>query len=153
MPSWADIFRGWFRPKPPPVRPPVKPPVGPPDPGRLDEEWLDALNAERSKVGLAPMVTDILLTDSAQAWASQMAANGQLQHGDFAGRIEAVHPDTAASEDVAEGYSEVAGVCAAWMCSPLHRANMLGNFNRTGIGRAESPRGVTFWTADFVMIS
>lgn len=155
--SWLGDLLGRIFGKPPsppvPTRPPAPAvPPSPPDPYTLNHQWLLALNAERFKVGLAGMVTDPLLTDSAQAWATQIAQNGQLDHGNFQGRIQAVHPNTSASEDIAEGQADVAGVVAAWMASPAHRAAILGNYNRTGIGRADSPKGITFWVVDFVML-
>ena len=51
------------------------------------------------------------------------------------------------------GYGSVASIFRAWLRSPEHRANILGNFSQVGIdlsvGRLEGDSGVHVWAAHF----
>ena len=150
--SWLgdilDRLRFFGRGPGPPAPPPPRPAAG-----SLQDQWLEALNGERLMAGLRPMAADPLLAESASEWANAMSHSGELSHGDFQGRIAAAVGLVDAAEDVAAGAADVAAVTALWMSSPLHRQNMLGNYNRTGIGRAPSSQGIVFWTADFIRVS
>ena len=81
-----------------------------------------------------------------------MTSMGRIDHGDFADRIGAVYPDTAASENIAEGQPDAASVVAAWMDDPPHRANILGDYDRVGVGMARDDMGSIYWCADFVRV-
>ena len=119
----------------------------PPVAGSLQDRWLLALNGERAAAGLRPMAADPLLAESADEWAGAMAHSGELSHGDFEGRIAAAVGLVDAAEDVAAGAADVAAVTALWMSSPPHRMNILGNYNRTGIGRSASSSGIVYFCA------
>ena len=81
-----------------------------------------------------------------------MAENGCLAHGDFAGRIGSIYPNTFAAENIAVGQPDPPSTVAGWMDSPPHRANILGEFNRVGVGSIEDESGVRYWCADFARI-
>ena len=127
-------------PTPPPPIP--KPPVKPPG-------VVDAINSARVLAGLPVLVDDPALDHSAESRAIAMASGDGLDHGDFAGRIAAVYPNTAAGEDIAEGQRDAASVVDAWMDDPPHRANILGAFDRVGAGSARDATGAVYWCADF----
>lgn len=105
-------------------------------------------NGEREAVGLPPLTHDDRLQQAAMFWALSMGIKGVLSHGDFAGRISAAFSNTAAGEDVAEGQPTPEAVVAAWMASPPHRANILGDFTLAGVGYTGGP-GPRYWCADF----
>ncbi len=128
----------------PPPRPPTPAPV-PSDPAVV----VAAINAARGSSGLGPLALDPRLERAAESWATAMASRDGLTHGDFAGRITAVYPNTAAGEDIAEGQPTADAVVAAWMQSPPHRANILGAFDRVGAGAARDEAGTRYWCADF----
>lgn len=114
------------------------------------EDILDALNEQRAKYGKGPLKLDTELNGLAQSWASRMASQNRLYHGDFSGRIAHAFPNTAAGEDIAEGQPTVAAVVQAWMASVPHRANILGNFSLLGVGQALAGHGGDiFWVIDF----
>lgn len=144
----------WFRPPRPAPKPPAPTPTPTPSPTPIPDADLKsymvaALNAQRGLAGLPGFVTDSGLDDEAQEWAKHLAVTGVLTHGDWTGRIEGVHPGTAAGEDIAAGYPSVDAVVAGWMDSPGHRANILGDFDRIGVGRALGHNDYAYWVVDF----
>jgi uncharacterized protein YkwD len=95
-------------------------------------------NSDRAANGLEPLAWNAQLGGLAQSWSEHMAATGQLVHQD----LDAVRQMPAYS-----GFSELkenilSGACtltaaqieAAFMNSPGHKANILGNFTAVGIG-------------------
>jgi uncharacterized protein YkwD len=98
------------------------------------------------------LVEDRVLGQMARNWAASMASGDVLSHGDFAVRITAVYPNRAGGEDIAEGQPDAPSVVAAWMESPPHRANILGEFDRIGVGSSRDSGGTVYWCADFVQI-
>src|SRR4249919_108049 len=106
---------GLFSPSPAPV---PGPPTPTPTPSPGASGVVAALNVERARYALPPFREDARLTAAAGAWAREMAGKNVLFHGDFARRIAAVYPNTAAGEDIAEGATSTAGVVAMWMNSP-----------------------------------
>jgi uncharacterized protein YkwD len=81
-----------------------------------------------------------------------MAHEGLLDHGDWHGRISHVFPNTADSEDIAEGQPDVASVVDAWMSSAGHRRNILGDYTIFGVGEARSRSGQLYWVVDFAKV-
>ena len=88
----------------------------------------------------------------ATSWAGSMASWGILEHGNFAGRIVSVAPDVPAAENIAEGQPDASAVVAAWMEDPPHRANILGDYNRVGVGADRNGTGPIYWCVDFARI-
>ena len=58
---------------------------------------LAEINAVRAQFGLRAVGVDGRLMQAAQAYTQELAAEGRLSHGDFAGRMAALGPDTAMS--------------------------------------------------------
>lgn len=56
---------------------------------------------------------------------------------------------TRISENVAYGQPDVVTVMNAWMNSPGHRANILGQVTAVGFGQARGSNGRIYWTQDF----
>lgn len=127
-----------------------KPAPAPAPAGFRPQDLVDAMNVERARLGLGPLVLDAKLTAVAQDWAQVMADRGVLDHGNFFGRIKAAIPVRSAAEVIAEGQASVAAVMDSWLRSPPHRANICGvTYNRCGVGRAIT-NGVEYFVADFV---
>ena len=109
---WAGIeFRPLPDPRPAPAPTPAPDPAPAPDPTPAPAPavpdplsgLIPALNAARADSGLPALVEDDKLDRSATAWAGEMASGRGLTHGDFADRIIARAPNSAAGEDIAEG--------------------------------------------------
>ena len=136
------------RPGPRPKLTAPTPPPAPPPPDADQAAFLAPANSARASAGLPPLQPDPALAGTASAWASSMAQSGVLSHGDFAGRIAAARPGVAAAENIAEGPADAAGAVALWLSDPPHRDNLLGDYNRGGVGRAVAGDGRVFWCLD-----
>ncbi len=152
LPNWLiRFFDAFSRPFEPPAPPqPVEPLT--PTPAAPVPELATAINAARVGAGLPPLAFDPALARVSDSWARSMAGSGTLDHGRFADRVESVYPNTAAGEDIAEGQPTPSDVVAAWLDDPPHRANLLGGFNRLGVGLARADDGTPYWVADFVQV-
>jgi uncharacterized protein YkwD len=135
---------------------PWKPKPAPPPPAPLPvpdsdyEAVILGMNRERAARGLPGFAYDPKLGGLAQSWANTMASQNVLYHGNFAGRMRSVYPNSWAGENVAEGPTTAAGVVAMWMNSPPHRANILKpEFRMVGVGAASASGGTQYFCADF----
>lgn len=103
-------------------------------------EIVQLTNAQRSKLGLAPLTFNRQLSAAAAAKAEDMLANDYWAHNSPAGKTPWNFITTAgynyifAGENLARDFSDASGVVGAWMQSPSHRANLLdGNFRDIGV--------------------
>lgn len=105
------------------------------------------INAYRARQGLPAMREWSEMSAVAQRWTVRMASTYMLSHNEsFARQIPAGW--RAAAENVAMG-AQPGVVSGWWMDSSAHRANILGPYNRIGIGVAVDDRGYYWYTADF----
>lgn len=120
-----------------------------PDTGADELTIVAKINAERAAAGLAPLVVDGRLFDSARAWSAAQAAAGDLSHdASFfgAGRPAGVG---AVAENVAYNVSADL-VHERLMASPAHRANILNPaFTSVGVGEVVAADGRIFVTERF----
>jgi uncharacterized protein YkwD len=130
-----------------------------PKTGGMPPEAADALvrahNRERAKDGLPPLEANPRLQAAAQAHARDMADRRAMSHegsdgSTFSQRIERQgYGYRRVGENVAMGQKTAAAVMKDWMNSPLHKANILGDFHEIGVGRAEGKDGAFYWCVDF----
>lgn len=98
--------------------------------GSYENEALALLNEARVAAGLDPVAMDPDLVDDALAWSQHMQAEQQLSHNP---NLAAVSDDWARlGENVGVGTS-IAALQQAFMDSPGHRANILGDYDHVGI--------------------
>lgn len=102
-------------------------------------DWLARINQMRAQYGAGPLTIDATLTRHAQSWSQQMAARGQISHGDLVG-----------AQNVAASYGRDASAVAfieQWASAPYHQVNQLHpSLNRVGIGLATGSDGMTYAT-------
>lgn len=100
-----------------------------------EASFLTKLNQERVNRGLSALVLDGPLSNTARDWSANMNARNALSHDSgLAADAAAVEPGwRAVGENVGVGYT-VQQLHDAFMGSPGHRANVLGVYNRVGIG-------------------
>lgn len=112
-------------------------------------EIASLVNQARWDNGQLGLVRDAALDAIAENWAQQMAAANALSHNpDLSMQVP---PDwTALGENVAQGQPDAASVHEAWMESPGHRANVLGNYTDIGIAFL-SGNGTTWAVEVFAM--
>jgi len=96
-------------------------------------EW--AIDVERAHVGLGPLIVDATVSQQAQEWSGGMALfNNMAEDWHYAAEMSATVPSMSRyGENVGEGPS-ASSVEAAFMASPPHRANILGNYTHVGVG-------------------
>jgi uncharacterized protein YkwD len=111
------------------------------------------LNEERARQGLGSVSCDEPGLAVARAHSKDMCERGYFSHTTPDGlspwdRLAAGGVTySAAGENIAAGYATAQEVHDGWMNSPGHRSNMLGAFNRTGIGAHRCATGYgTYWT-------
>jgi len=132
----------------------VDPPRAGPNVGDLTV-ILAMVNTARAGTGLAPMVWDTRVATAAQAHSADMAAINLMTHtgsdGSNAGdRLLSAGFDWRAwGENVAAGQTSVQSAFDAWMASPGHRAQILGDYAVVGLGAAQGSNGTIYWTLDF----
>lgn len=110
----------------------------------LSSVLVEQTNAERAKGSLATLKTNPRLEEAARLKAEDMAARGYFAHNTPDGKTpwwfieKAGYYYDAAGENLAVNFSESADVTAAWMHSPLHRANIENaRFTEIGIATAQ----------------
>ncbi|MFI2205710.1 CAP domain-containing protein [Streptomyces sp. NPDC020192] len=120
--------------------------------GRAAAEVVALTNAERGRIGLAPLAVDPLLTAAAQAHCADMVARDFYDHTSPDGAQPWDRAARAGSrlrtigENIACGQRSPAEVVTGWMNSPGHRANILKReFGHIGIGFAGGGRAGTYW--------
>lgn len=114
-----------------------------------EAEFHSLLNGERAGAGLPGLANDPAAAQLARQWASTMAAQSRLRHNpELAEQVTAsVTADwQRIGENVGVGYS-VRSLHDAFMASAGHRANILGDFNRVGIGVVNEGSGRMWVTA------
>jgi uncharacterized protein YkwD len=123
----------------------------PPDEAKLGElraKLLQLTNAERAKVGLAPLALDDKLNQVAQYHSDDMAKRGFFGHGNPDGlgpqeRAAKFGFTAPVGENIAAAQS-VEGAHNGLYWSAGHRANMLGkDWGRVGFGVAKSAKDTT----------
>jgi len=105
-------------------------------------------NASRAQYGLGPLSYDSAASSIAQSWSSQLASAGALSHNpNLASQISAqvTNDWTRIGENV--GYAGDANALEnAFMGSQAHMDNILGDYNRVGVGTTRGGDG-RLWAA------
>ncbi|MDI7862281.1 CAP domain-containing protein [Rhizobiaceae bacterium n13] len=105
---------------------------------------LAMVNDLRTKHGRTALVIDPAASRAAQQQARRMAKAGKMQHliglnDDFGSRMKANGVALPASENIAVGQDATAEAVTAWINSPRHLTNMLGNYRGIGVAVAQNP--------------
>ena len=124
--------------------------------GGAETRLLSAVNAERERMHLVPLVRDAQLDAVARAHSADMASHGYLSHVNPAGRnpLERVEAagiggftllaENAGLTDRGDPTEEI---LRSWIASPVHRRNLHAPpFNRTGLGIMRAANGTWYVT-------
>jgi uncharacterized protein YkwD len=111
--------------------------------------FLDRTNSLRASRGLPALQENDTLTRKAEEWAQHMAATGRLEHSQLSADLGSLQwrslaenvAYTSPTSDTLRTLHEML------VASAGHRANMLGNFNKMGVGVATDSRG-RVWVAE-----
>ena len=119
------------------------------------QQLLVAHNKERKAEGLPPLTIDPRLTKAAEAHAVDMSGHSVMSHDGSDGSHPAdriakqKYRYVLVGENVAQGQENVKEVMKAWMNSPGHRKNILGEFKQMGASVYKDEKGSPFWCVDF----
>ncbi|HVM64359.1 MAG TPA: CAP domain-containing protein [Acidimicrobiales bacterium] len=99
----------------------------------MEFEW--AIEVVRTQRGLPPLAIDPSVANGAQEWSGGMALFDTLVHDlKFSSELATIDPGwQAEGENVGVGGTPQS-IEAAFVASPPHLANMLGNFTHMGVG-------------------
>jgi hypothetical protein len=112
-------------------------------------------NEERRKAGLGALQLNAKLFEAARAHAANMLKRGKMAHkldGKEAPQRVAArgYKYSVVGENVAFGQETPEELVAAWMGSPIHRANILRKeFTEVGVGIARDKDGHPYYAQDF----
>jgi uncharacterized protein YkwD len=141
--------------KPKPVPPPAPTPAPVPTPGESPAKMREAHDSRRIAAGRPPFRPSVKLQAAAQGHADRMAREGQMAHsgigdGDLGSRLRGVrYACLRGGENIAWNYPSVAELMAAWMKSPGHRDNILGDFSEAGFAVAHGADGSPYYCSVF----
>lgn len=131
----------------------------PPDGNAADDAtvraMLDAHNAERARRGKPPLKLSDTLNRAAEVHARDMATNHFMAHegsdkSEPSERVKRVgYHYLLTGENVARGQRTVPEVMKAWMDSPKHKDNILGDYTEMGGAVVLSDDGRKYWAAEF----
>lgn len=105
---------------------------------------LPLVNALRARHGLAALSASSATARAAAEQAVRMARANQMSHliglgDDFGARMKRNGVPLPAAENIASGQADVTAAVEAWINSPKHLENMLGNYRMMGVAMARSP--------------
>lgn len=112
------------------------------DPSQLEHDVFRQVNATRQRQGLPPLEWDADTASRSRRHCERIAL-GELPFG-HAGFRKRAGKGSAAAENIAQlAGPNISAVKAVqmWMNSNGHRRNLLGDYERTGIGVARMPGG------------
>ena len=123
-----------------------------PDPASVEQQFLSLLNRERANNGLGALPRHPGLDGLAREWSGFMLSQDHLHHRpNLAAEVDQrITPYwTRIGENVGVGGS-AERLHDAFMASPSHRANVLGDYNSMGVGVATEPDGRIWVTFNFM---
>jgi uncharacterized protein YkwD len=116
-------------------------------------DMVQAVNQDRAANGLGGLAWDSQLYALAQSHANEIASSGSLWHSNLGAYLAApwMAGWRSLGENLAQGNpgSNAWGLEDVWMASGPHRANILGAFNRIGVGVTVDGAGRVWMVALF----
>ncbi len=119
---------------------------------RAAKDLLAIINLDRVQRGLPAYRWNDQVADAAYANSADMAAHQRMQHTGSDGSNAGVRLTRAGfawsswGENIGAGFSEPQPLYTAWLNSPSHRTQLLGDFRYAGIGAVASSDGTPYWT-------
>ncbi|WGK65973.1 CAP domain-containing protein [Croceiramulus getboli] len=112
----------------------------------------DAINEYRKVQGLPPMEEDVFAQDLALEHTRYMIEQNSISHDQFSARAEQLFAvgASAVAENVAFGYANPQAFVRAWLDSPGHKANIVGNYTHSGVAVVKNAAGRYYATQLFV---
>jgi uncharacterized protein YkwD len=122
----------------------------------IELETMSMINAYRVSVGLNELKQINHISHKSEEHDNYMIANNVVNHNDFVARSENIIKLLGAktvSENIAYNFNTPESVVKAWLNSPTHKENIVGNFTHFGIAIKENPvNGKKYYTNIFAKI-
>jgi uncharacterized protein YkwD len=119
------------------------------DHASMADDVLKYVNQYRRKKGLSALVMNSAISAEAQKHSEDMAAHRcALGHDGWKGRWKRIASSEFA-ENVALGSTTAKEVVDNWLRSAVHKDNIEGHYQLTGIGIAADKKGVLYFTQIF----
>ncbi|HEX2850733.1 MAG TPA: CAP domain-containing protein [Acidimicrobiales bacterium] len=116
--------------------------------GGAEQQFVDLINQSRAANGLGALAVRAEIVPVAEAWTTHLIADGTLSHNpSLASQMPSDWQRI--GENVGYG-SSVDSLHTAFMNSPGHRANILGDYNQLGVGVDRDGSGRMWVTVDFL---
>ncbi|MBT8240199.1 MAG: CAP domain-containing protein, partial [Acidimicrobiia bacterium] len=113
-----------------------------------ESSMVSLINSERAAHGLGTLDVYWDLVDDARAWTGSMISDGYISHNPNLAGVTTGW--STLGENVGVG-PNVDRLHTAFMDSPGHKANILGNYNYIGVGADRSPDGNLYITVVFML--
>ena len=122
----------------------------------VEIQLMDLINAYRVNNGLKSLLKTNYISSKAEVHNNYMISTGILSHDNFTARSQDIMKVLGANstgENVAYNYSTAQAAFDAWLASPGHKANILGDFTNFGISIRVNPTdGRKYYTNIFARI-
>jgi len=118
-------------------------------------EAMDLINTYRVSVGLNVLEPVNYISVKSEQHDNYMITNNVVNHNDFVARSEDIMKVVGAktvSENIAYNYNTPKAALDAWLNSPSHKENIVGNFTHFGISIRVNAEGKKYYTNIFVKI-
>jgi len=105
------------------------------------------VNNSRKANRLTALSADVGASQKAQRWSQRMAGTGVLEHTGGGSKVDTsgLTKWCSVGENVGTGPS-LSGIHTAFMRSNAHKAHILGNYHRIGVGVYK--KGGTYWVTE-----
>jgi uncharacterized protein YkwD len=113
------------------------------------------VNEHRTGMGLAPLKMDPVIVQAAEKHSRNMATKKiPFGHEGFDKRMATLGKQLKSvygwAENVLSGPQTAKEAVDAWLTSPVHKKNIEGDYNLTGMGIAKSAEGDLYYTEIFI---
>jgi uncharacterized protein YkwD len=119
-------------------------------------QLMDLINTYRVSIGLNSLTKNNFISLKAEEHNNYMIVTNTLSHDGFNARSQNIVNTLgviSVAENVADVYSTPQGVLNAWLNSPAHKKNIVGNFTHFGISiRENTVTGKKYYTNIFAKI-
>ncbi len=118
-------------------------------------EAMSIINEYRVSVGLNPLQQINHISYKSEEHDNYMITNNVVNHNDFVARSENIISVLGAKrvgENVAYNYNTPQSAVNAWLNSPSHKENIVGNYTHFGIAIKTNADGKKYYTNIFVKI-
>ncbi len=118
-------------------------------------EAMNLINSYRTSLGLKELGKINYVSVKSEQHDNYMIANNVVNHNDFVARSEDIIKVVGAkkvSENIAYNYNTPQAAVEAWLKSPSHKENIVGDFTDFGIAIRVNAEGKKYYTNIFVKL-